>query len=70
MDTPTFKSRAMVRVEKRLGRSLEDYLTEKYATLTQPQIADDLGVSGATVSRWMAELGIESRLPGQRPKVA
>lgn len=70
MDSPTFKSRAMVRIEKRLGRPLEDYLAERYLTMTQPQIADELGVSGASVSRWMAELGIESRFPGQRPKVA
>lgn len=70
MDTPTFKSRAMLRVERRLGRTLEAYLAERYETLTQPQIAEELGVSGATVSRWMNELGIESRLPGQRPKVA
>lgn len=70
MDTPTFKSRAMLRVERRLGRTLEAYLTERYETLTQPQIAEELGVSGATVSRWMNELGIEPRLPGQRPKVA
>lgn len=57
----------MVRVEARLGRSLEDYLAEKYQTLTQPQIAAELGLSDATISRWMRELDIEARLPGQRP---
>lgn len=57
----------MLRVETRLGRSLEDYFAEKYQTHTQPQIAADLGVSGASVSRWMRELGFEARLPGQRP---
>lgn len=67
MATPIFKSRAMLRVEERIGRPLEEYLAERYATLTQPQIAEELGVSGASVSRWMRELEIETRFPGQRP---
>lgn len=70
MDAPIFKSRAMVRTEARLGRSLEDFLRDRYATATQTQIASELGVSNATVSRWMRELGIEPRLPGQRPAEA
>lgn len=57
----------MVRVEERIGRTLEDYFAERYATLTQPQMAEELGVSDASVSRWMRELGIETRFPGQRP---
>lgn len=60
----------MLRVQARVGRPLEDYLAEQYLTLTQPQIAAELGLSDATISRWMRDLGIESRLPGQRPKVA
>lgn len=67
MPTGNFKSRAMVRVEERIGRTLEDYFAERYATLTQPQMAEELGVSDASVSRWMRELGIETRFPGQRP---
>jgi hypothetical protein len=67
MTTPTFKSRAMIRVEARIGRPLEDWLAEQYLTKTQPEMADELGVSGASVSRWMRELGIETRFPGQRP---
>lgn len=70
MDTPTFKSRAMLRVEDKIGRRLEDFLAERYLTRTQPQIAAELGVSGATVSRWMRELDIEARFPGQRPPAA
>lgn len=69
MTTPTFKSRAMLRVETRLGKSLEDYFAEKYPTLTQPQMAVELKVSDASVSRWMRELGIEARNPGQRPPI-
>lgn len=62
----------MLKVEARLGQTLEEYFEERYSTLTQPQIADEftrLGVkvSDATISRWMRELGIEARLPGQRP---
>lgn len=65
-----FKSRAMLRVERRLGRPLEEYLAEQYQTKTQTEIATELGVSGASVSRWMLELGIETRFPGQRPEAA
>lgn len=57
----------MLRVEARIGRPLEDYFAEKYPTMTQPQMAEDLGISGASVSRWMQELGVEARFPGQRP---
>lgn len=60
----------MLRVEERLGRLLEEYLAERYQTQSQTQIADELGVSGATVSRWMRELDIEARFPGQRPPTA
>ena len=69
MADPIFKSRAVLRIEKRLGRSLEEFLTEAYQTKTQPQIAEELGVSATTVSRWMRDLGVEARFPGQRPEV-
>lgn len=69
-DGQLFKSRAMLRVEKRIGRPLEDFLEERYQVATQPQIAEELGVSGASVSRWMRELGVEARFPGQRPEAA
>lgn len=65
--TPIFKSRAMLRVEKRIGKPLEEYLAERYQARTQTQIAEELGVSNASVSRWMQELGIEARFQGQRP---
>ncbi len=67
MSLPIFKSRAMQRTEVRLGRPLEEWLAERYATRTQEQIAEELGVSGATISRWLRECGIEARLQGQRP---
>jgi len=65
-----FKSRAMLRVEQKLGRPLEEYLAERYQAKTQTEIAVELGVSNASVSRWMQELGIEARFPGQRPEAA
>lgn len=68
MGNPIFKSRAMLRVEERIGQTLEAYFQDRYRTLTQTQIAEDLGVSGATVSRWMRELEVETRFPGQRPE--
>ncbi len=65
----------MLRAEAKLGRPLEDWFEEKYQTLTQPQMAAELKalglkVSDASISRWMRELGIEARLPGQRPPAA
>jgi DNA-directed RNA polymerase specialized sigma subunit len=67
MPTPIFKSRAMLRVEERIGRTLEAYFEERYREANQEQMAEELGISGASVSRWMRELGIETRFPGQRP---
>jgi transposase-like protein len=69
-DSPIFKSRAMVRMEQRLQRPLEVALAELYTTKTTTQIAEEWGVSNATISRWLKELGIEARLQGQRPPVA
>lgn len=68
--TPIFKSRAMVRMELKLGRALEVALAEEYASKTTTQIAEAWGVSNATISRWLKELGIEARLQGQRPPTA
>lgn len=69
-DSPIFKSRAMVRMEQRLGRPLEQALAELYETKTTTQIAEVWGLSNATISRWLKELGIEARLQGQRPPAA
>lgn len=64
---PNFKTRAMVRIERRVGRPIEDYLDEQYRSRTQQQIADELGVSQAAVGAWLVQCGIEPRLQGQRP---
>lgn len=65
-----YKTRAMRKVEQRIGQPLEDYLAAEYATKTQREIADALGVNHGTVNRWMSDLGIESRFPGQKPEAA
>lgn len=58
----------MRRVEQRVGRPLVDEIRVRYETQTIAEIAEALGVSEATISRWMARLGIEARFPGQRPE--
>lgn len=57
------KSRAMQIIEAREGRDLAGLLHELYVDqgMTQAEIADRLGTRRATISRWMADLGIESR---------
>lgn len=66
------KTRGMLLIEGRLGRPLELYLEERYLRdgLTTVQIAAELNVNSGTVSRWMAQLGIEARYLGPRVKAA
>jgi len=54
----------MRRLETRLGIDLGVFLRDRYVGQgrTQQQIADELKVDVATVSRWMTRLGIETRL--------
>lgn len=58
------RTRGMRRLETRLGIDLRAFLSDRYETegKTQQQIADELKVDVATVSRWMTKLGIETRL--------
>lgn len=69
--TPPIKSRPMQVVERRIGRELVEFLTERYITegKTQREIGEEVGVHESTITRWMAQLGIEARFPGPR-KVA
>ena len=66
--TIILKSRGMQLVEHRLGRPLEEVLADLYVDqgMTVKQVAEELGVSSASVSRWMSELGIEARYIGTR----
>ena len=54
----------MRRIETRRGIDLEVFLRERYEVhgRTQQEIADELQIDVATVSRWMSRLGIETRL--------
>ncbi len=58
------RTRGMKRLEKRLGIDVPARLRERYVDegKTQQEIADELKVDVATVSRWMTKLGIETRL--------
>jgi hypothetical protein len=58
----------MQQVEARLGRDLGDYLRDAYGVreLAQVDIAAEIGVDAATVSRWMRRFGIEARVIGHR----
>ena len=69
MQQQVLKSKAMQRLEFRLGEPLEVYLTRRYHAdgVTLYAIADDLGLSVGTVSRWFSSLGIETRMTGPRP---
>lgn len=65
-------TRPMLRTQARLGRSLADELRERYLERgeTLAEIGSVLGVSEATVSRWLVRVGVEARFPGQRPRTA
>lgn len=54
----------MRRIETKRGIDLAAFLRERYEAdgKTQQEIAGELGIDVATVSRWMARLGIETRL--------
>lgn len=62
------KTKAMLRTEHRLGEPIEAYLHRRYITdgATTTAIADEMGLNNGTISRWLAALGIEARLTGQR----
>ena len=68
MQEQVLKSRAMQRLEHRLGEPLEAYLSRRYHAegATLYVLADDLSLSVGTLSRWFAILGIETRLTGPR----
>jgi transcriptional regulator with XRE-family HTH domain len=62
----------MRRLEARLEIDLSAFLKDRYNVQgkTQAEIADELKVDVATVSRWMTKLGIETRLFASERQVA
>ena len=70
MERTIIFSRGMQLIEMRLGRPLAEVLRELYVDrgMTTKQVGAELGVSDASVSRWMSELGIEARYVGPRRK--
>jgi hypothetical protein len=66
------KTKTMQIVEYRLGEPIELYLRRRYIDEgeTLATIAADLGLVAPTLSRWLAALGIEARISGQRGKTA
>lgn len=66
MQQQLLKSKAMQRLEHRLGEPLEVYLTRRYQCdgVTLYVLAEELHLSVGTMSRWFASLGIETRLTG------
>jgi transposase len=64
------KTRPMQVVEQKLGRPLEEYLTEQYtrAGRSTYEIGEELDVHPSTVTRWMQLLHIKARFPGPRRK--
>jgi transposase-like protein len=66
---PLSLSGVQLELERRLGRVLDEDLVHRYVHLDQPlsQIADDYGVTKATVSRWLRDAGVQLRPRGRRP---
>jgi DNA-binding transcriptional regulator LsrR (DeoR family) len=62
----------MRRLETRMGIDLVVFIRDRYEVQgrTQQEIADELKVDVATVSRWMTKLGIETRLFASERAVA
>lgn len=62
------KTRGMQLMERQLGEPIEVYLRRRYIEegSTTEEVGTELGLNAATVSRWLAQLGIQARLPGQR----
>lgn len=68
MQQQVLKTRAMQILEGRLGEPLEVFIRRRYVDegATLRDVADELGLSVGTVSRWLPQLGVPARFPGQR----
>jgi CRP-like cAMP-binding protein len=70
MTDATDATLGMQLVETRLGRPVAEVVRDAYLVRELPQadIAAELGVDAATVSRWMARFGIQARVIGHRKR--
>jgi len=61
--TPLIRTAEQQRVEYAQGAPIEALLRRLYVSdgLTQPEVAERLGVSTRSVARWMAALSIPTR---------
>lgn len=61
--TPLIRTAEQQRVELRFGASIEALLRRLYTAegMTQPEVAQHLGVSVRSVTRWMAAYSIPTR---------
>ena len=63
-------SLGMQLVEARVGLPIDVYLRDAYVVreLGQADIAAEIGVNPATVSRWLRAFGIQTRVIGHRKR--
>lgn len=63
------KTRSQQYLEYRIGEAIEQALHRLYVIegKQQDEIAAEWGIDRATVSRWMTQFGIPTRITGPRP---
>ena len=68
MSDATNSTLGMQLVEMRLGQPVDESAPGRLPGRDSParEIADELGVNAATISRWMARFGIQTRVIGFR----
>jgi|SRR5690625_756628 len=65
------KTQAMLRVEKKIGMCLEDYLTREYheRKKTMKTISEETGIKLSTLKAWFRRLGIKCRTTSEAAKL-
>lgn len=69
-DAASQSTPGMRHVTARIGRPVHEYLVEAYEgrELPQVEIAEELGVDPATISRWLRRIGVTTRVVGHRKR--
>jgi len=70
MDESAATTRGMQVVEERVGRPIAQFLQDEYVVRERNQweIAQEVGVDEATISRWLRSFGIPTRVIGHRKR--